>query len=230
MPLPATAAAPPINVVINGWLSPAPVAVGTWEAAEKDKDIVAFLDVTPPPNPFTLDDVLGSGPLRSEEWRLSNLSGDTFPDGVILRENGSFRGAPKEREPGEFPKTFFFHVDLTLPGTMRLTYGSSGLVRNDGTTSVPFSLNVDIFSPIPGDFDGNRGLDLADLILLSRLIHGSDSEKADARAEMERLEGWRNSITRKTNPNQWPDGTDLTELSRWFAQDRARSNWVPPSN
>jgi hypothetical protein len=224
MPLPISPTVDPINVEIDGWLSPAPVVTGTWENAEKDKDIIAFFDI-----PTDYPRVLGNGPL-GEEWRLSNLSSDTFPAGVsIVQNSGRLRGPPTEREPGEFPETFFFHVDLTLPGTMRLTYGSSGLVRNDGTASVPFRLHVDTFSPIPGDFDGNRGLDLADLIVLSRLIHGSDSEKADARAEMEKLDGWRNSITRKTNPNQWPDGTDLTELSRWFAQDRARSNWVPPA-
>jgi hypothetical protein len=229
MPLPPAPDAVPINVIISGFHVEAPRVTGSLDRVEKDKDFTRTLlinNATPR--------VLGTGPLPIESWQLSNRSGDTFPYGVnVIPSTGItcvITGTPTETEPGEFPKTFNFHVDVTLKGSMRLTYGSSGLVRNDGTTSIPYSLLVDTFRPDWGDFDGKDGLNMADLVLLSRWVLGTDLQKANAKTEMEVRDGWRNSITPKNSPDQMPDGSDLAELERWFANDGARRDWVPPSN
>jgi hypothetical protein len=222
--------AAPLNVAITGWHSEQPNIIAVWEPVEKD---IFFT------RPFVFDNdfphVIGDGPLSSEVWSLSNLPGDTFPENVNITSSGIIRGTPREREPGEFPETFRFYADITLPGTMRLTYGSSGLVRNDTTTSsTPFSLFVDIFHPRAGDFNGDGSVDLTDLVLLSRWIHGNDLEKANAEAAMRFRDGWRNSIIPKnltaTFPANFPNGEDLTELARWFAHDGLYRSLTSPSD
>ena len=232
MPIPASPTADPINVIINGWHSTAPTVIGSWDSGEKDKIFTGSFIITN----FS-PAILGGGPLVTEEWGRSNINSDTFPAGVnIIPNSGTLWGPPTETVAGEFPKTFNFHVDLTLKGSMRLTYGydptgrGMGLVRNDGTPSVPFSLYVDIFRPDYGDFDGDGRLDLADLVLLTRWVYGSPLEKANAEADMRLRDGWRNSIIPKDDPAQFPDGRDLLELERWFALDGRYVNWVPPSN
>jgi len=230
MPLPESPTANPINVVINGWHSPAPRVIGN------SPSIPGNL----PPGEFGKNytgqfmvanfgpAVLGNGPLALETFNLANLPGDTFPDGVnVIPQSGSLWGPPE----GTVPETFNFHISLTLKGTMKLTYGfhpaGEGLIRGDGSTSTPYSMFIDTFKPTHGDFNGDGKLDLTDLILLSKWVHAAaDSvERANAEAQMRLRDGWRNSITPKSSPDSWPDGTDLQELAKWFANDGAYAVW-----
>jgi hypothetical protein len=150
--------------------------------------------------PQNQNEILGTGVGLHRVWGLADGS---LPPGLGLGTEGFFTGAPIE------PTGIFdgIYVNLTLPGTMRIKYG-------------PYSILTDRLRLIYGDVDGRPGLDLADLLLLAKFIHGTDEEIAEARNVMEQFNTMRNANIRTTAPAA-PDVRDLTEIERWFKLEGA---------
>ena len=230
MPKPAKPDDKPINVIINGFHVEAPRVVGNGSnfnlpSGEKDINYTGAFLIT---NWSTT--ILGDGPGANDSWSIN--SGSILPNGVALMQNSNnFWGPPTETENIKFPETFPIFVDLTLKGTMTLTYGlppsasGSGLVRA-GVAVAPFTMFIDIFRPNFGDVDGVNGVNMADLVLLTKWIHGDKDEKANAEAIMKERNGWRNGMMMdrdNRDPELGPGGRDLQELNRWFAINGAKN-------
>ena len=194
MPMPASPSAPAINVEITGFHIGPPLIEYTLPNGTLDVPYPGTFRIT---NLSAAPSVIGTGPV-SRTWEILLEANESFPPGVQIDSGaGVLFGTPTATG------TFTFHVVLTLPGTMRLTYG-------------PYSIFVDRFRPNYGDVDGSGSLDLADLVLLAKFLNGDPMEKDDARALMELKNSMRNGNIASADGTD-PDGRDLNELARWFA-------------
>ena len=203
MPKPMTAGAldptaPPINVEVTGWDAQRPLLTPTLPTGVIGVDYPGRFVVS---NRNAQPTVLGADPARRGLlWEVVLRGDNEFPPGLFLDPGQGFIDGEPDPPSGV---VYDFHVGLTLPGTMRLTYG-------------PYSIFIDEFRALLGDVDGNGTVNLADLLMLRRFLYGTNAEKAEARAHMELMNSMRNANI-ITDAGEDPDARDLSELARWFA-------------
>jgi len=203
MPKPMTAGvldptAAPINVEITGWDAQRPAVSAILPNGTIGIDYRDIFIIT---NRTAQPTVIGADPARRGLYWETILRGDNaFPPGLYLDPQGGFIAGIPEEPSGA---TYDFHVGLTLPGTMRLTYGQ-------------YSIFIDQFRALLGDVDGNGTVNLADLLMLRRFLYGTNEEKAEAEAHMLLMNSMRNANI-ITEDGERPDPRDLSELARWFA-------------
>jgi len=196
----------PINVQITGYHAQPPRVSALIEKGMLEVGYIGNFIID---NRNDIPSVVGAGPLRFVSWKeLITSASEAWPPGLVLESDiGAVRGIPEEAD------LFTFHMSLTLPGTMKLTYG-------------PFSILIEPFRPRLGDVDGSGTVDLADLLLLRRFVY---STSAAEREEIRTFMALRNSTRNGNIVSSFPDDpsmADLAELARWFAIQ----NSMPPTS
>jgi hypothetical protein len=218
MPMPETPGDPAINVEIRGVHAAPPVITNPRPPARLSDGTVgvdyfgSFILSSSDPS------VIGSGPV-SREWGIIENPADPefgrLPPGISFDPGGSgFYNPPTTTG------TFSFHVGLTLPGTMRLTYGLTGInnvpfIPADGR---PYSITVNHFAYSYGDVDGRDGLTLADLVLLAKFVNNPPGSPEREAARDAMGQNIRNGNIFSRHPAD-PGTADLRELQLWFAQE-----------
>jgi len=220
MPMPAKPDDPAINVEITGFHAAPPLITNPVPPARLSDGTVG-VDYTGSFRLSSLDvSVIGGPGPVSREWGIIENPADPefgrLPPGIGFDPSGSgFYNPPTTTG------TFSFHIGLTLPGTMRLTYGITGINNVPfipaGLDGRPYSITVNHFAYNYGDVDGG-GLTLTDLVLLAKFVNnppGSPEREAARRAMGQFI---RNGNIISHHPAD-PGTADLRELQLWFAQE-----------
>ncbi|MCL2819249.1 MAG: hypothetical protein FWD38_00235 [Oscillospiraceae bacterium] len=232
MPEPATRTSLPMNVIISGHHVGPPLIVTNAPPNLPNGTVdVPYTGSFRIDNLSAIPSAVGTGPVP-RTWELTKINESNKLPTVIEIDSGS--GVFFNAEPN--PDTFTFGVTLTLPGTMRVTYGRAnptalgverfGVVVPGLQQSItPFSILIDVFRPNYGDVDGNGSLNLADLVLLSRFRNGTVEQRQAARDAMNLKNSMRNGNIITEYPFD-PDDSDLFALTQWFAREGMYDTFV----
>jgi len=207
MPKPANPADPALDVNITGWHTPIPDVAITGVGTNMRSGFVGEISyvstislIAPPaPRPTAVQDQLDGA-----TWGVVNpgfTAGDRLPPGTIMPPGsgsgpGLIIGAPSPSLAG----VFNFNIGLTLPGSMRISYPTTGR----------YTILIENPRPSIGDVDNSGGVDLRDLMLLRMYISGELSGAP--------LLSF-NTVNADTNQDGVVNHFDVIELARWFAED-----------
>ena len=200
MPKPANPADPALDVELTGWHTPIPTVIPNMRNGfVGDTSYVSTISLAAPPapRPTAVQDQLDRA-----TWGVVDpgfTAGDRIPPGTIMAP-GSGAGPGLIVGTPSLAGVFNFNIGLTLPGSMRISYPTTGR----------YTILIENPRPSIGDVDNSGGVDLRDLMLLRMYISGELSGAP--------LLAF-NTVNADTNQDGVVNHFDVIELARWFAGD-----------